>query len=97
MAEKEYIERKTAYSLAKKVCKAVDSNPRVSLPRIILDLIDDLPAADVRPVVRCKDCKYYYKDADGYEMCDNSEGYDHVTEDGFCAWAVKREESNEKA
>ena len=44
-------------------------------------------------IVRCKDCKYYCKDADGYEMCDNSEGYDHVTADGFCAWAVKREES----
>lgn len=46
----EYIERRTAYSLAKKVCEAVDSNPRVLLPQIILDLIDDLPAADVQPV-----------------------------------------------
>ena len=55
--------------------------------------IRSIPAADVRPVVLCKDCKYYYKDADGYEMCDNSECYDHVTEDGFCAWAKKREES----
>ena len=44
-------------------------------------------------VVLCRDCKYYYKDTDGYEMCDNSEGHDHVMEDGFCAWAVKREES----
>ena len=52
-----------------------------------------IPAADVRPVVLCRECKYYYKDAYGYEMCDNSEGYDHVSEDGFCAWAVKREES----
>ena len=55
--------------------------------------VDHTPAADVRPVVLCRDCKYYYKDTDGYEMCDNSEGYDHVTEDGFCAWAVKMEES----
>ena len=46
----EYIERRTAYSLAKKVCEAVDSNPRVLLPQIILDLIDDVPAADVAPV-----------------------------------------------
>ena len=59
----------------------------------VLDAVEDFPAADVRPVVLCRDCKYYYKDADGYEMCDNSEGYDRVTEDGFCAWAVKREES----
>lgn len=48
----EYIEREEAYSLAKKVCEAVDSNPRVLLPMIILDLVDDLPAADVRPAAR---------------------------------------------
>lgn len=53
-----------------------------------------LPAADVRPVVLCKNCKYFYKDADGYTMCDNSEGYDHVTEDDFCSrGADMREES----
>ena len=57
------------------------------------DAIKSIPAADVRPVVLCRDCKYYYKDADGYEMCENSEGYDHVMENGFCAWAKKREES----
>ena len=50
----EYIERDKAYTLAKKVCNAVDSNPRVLLPHIILDLIDELPTADVRPVVRGK-------------------------------------------
>jgi rubrerythrin len=78
MAEKEYIERKTAYSLAKKVCKAVDSNPRVSLPRIILDLIDDLPAADVRPVVRGEWRPYspltdtYECDKCGYQVIDES-------------------------
>lgn len=55
--------------------------------------MNSIPAADVRPVVLCRDCKYYFKDADGYEMCENSEGYDHVSEDGFCAWAARREES----
>lgn len=58
-----------------------------------VQIVEDSPAADVRPVVLCRDCKYYCKDEDGYEMCDNSKGYDHVTADGFCAWAVKREES----
>ena len=43
----EYIEREAAYPLAKKICDAVDSQPRVLLPRTILDLIDDLPAADM--------------------------------------------------
>ena len=54
------------------------------------EMVDDCSTIDAVPVVRCKDCKYYYKEADGYEMCDNTEGYDHVTEDGFCAWAVRK-------
>lgn len=91
----EYIEREAAYSIAKKVVDAIANGKyRVGVfGHDIMDWIDEIPAADVRPVVLCRDCKYYYKDADGYEMCDNSEGYDHVTEDGFCAWAKKREES----
>lgn len=55
----------------------------------VVDMLTSIPAADVRPVVLCRDCKYYFKDENGYEMCDNSEGYDHVTEDGFCAWAKR--------
>lgn len=52
--------------------------------------IEDLLPADVVEVVRCKDCRFYYKDEDGYEMCDASEGYDHISADGFCAWAKRR-------
>lgn len=55
--------------------------------------IQDVSDRDFVEVVRCRDCKYYFKYEDGYEMCENSEGYDHVTEDGFCAWAKMREES----
>lgn len=54
---------------------------------------NEIPAADVVEVVRCKDCRYYYKDSDGYEMCINSEGYDHISADGFCAWAERRDDN----
>jgi hypothetical protein len=52
----EYIEREEAYPLAKKICDAIDSNEfqRLNFGRRILDLIDDIPAADVRPAVRGK-------------------------------------------
>ena len=50
----EYIERKAAYSLAKKICDAIDKVPRCILGQDILDFIDDIPSADVRPVVRGK-------------------------------------------
>lgn len=58
-----------------------------------IDYLDEVPAADVVEVVRCKDCRFYYKDSDGYEMCDNSEGYDHISADGFCAWAERRSDN----
>ena len=53
MAEKEYIEREAAYPLAKKICDAIDSEDfqRLNFGMRILDWIDDLTAADVRPVV----------------------------------------------
>lgn len=50
----EYIEREAAYPLAKKICDAIDSEDfqRLNFGMRILDWIDDIPAADVRPVVR---------------------------------------------
>lgn len=96
MAEKDFIPREAAKAVLNERYKIRthmhDLNSAAQLKSAELE-IGDIPAADVRPVVLCRDCIYYYKDADGYEMCDNSEGYDHVTEDGFCAWAKKREES----
>lgn len=52
----EYIERASAYQLAKKICDAIDSDEfqRLNFGMRILDWIDDIPAADVRPVVRGK-------------------------------------------
>ena len=50
---------------------------------------DGIRDDDVQLVVRCRDCRYYYKDKDGYEMCDNSEGYDHIEADGYCSWAIR--------
>lgn len=50
----EYIEREAAYPLAKKICDAIDSDEfqRLNFGMRILDWIDDIPAADVRPVMR---------------------------------------------
>ena len=40
--------------------------------------IQDVSDRDFVEVVRCRDCKYYFKDEDGHEMCNNSEGYDFI-------------------
>lgn len=65
--------------------------------------IDGVPAADVLPVVFCRDCKNSYEwanvDGDNYRYC----GYlrsrwnhdtDRMVYDGdYCKWGRKREES----
>ncbi len=64
----------------------------------ITGVIESIPAADVRPVVRCRDCKHYeqldlFRNSPVWSgMCHywNS----HATrEDGFCFKAAKKEES----
>lgn len=55
MAEKEYIERDAlCYQLAKQA--TIDGQPRAI--RRAAKIVADFPAADVRPVVLCRDCKY---------------------------------------
>ena len=92
-----YIEREAAYPLAKKICDAIDSEDfqRLNFGMRILDWIDDIPVADVRPVVFCKDCVYsdkWYKDRLICYLWNEHDG-NSVFEDGFCNYGSKREES----
>ena len=42
-------------------------------------------------LIRCKDCKYYPY---GIRFCiDSYEHCSHMTDDGFCSWAVRKETS----
>ena len=60
-----------------------------------LELINSLPAADVQPVVRCKDCKHFHLDYFGkvngvniivaHEICDLWAGGCRTTQDTFCS------------
>lgn len=65
----------------------------------VLDAVEDFPAADVRPVVRCKECKHAHMTHDGLcKYCDMmaERGADdalYLPGDWFCADGVKREES----
>ena len=57
--------------------------------------IADMPAADVVPVVLCKDCEHSWEDIGGltcsYGCCVDC----IVREDFFCADGVKREEADD--
>lgn len=59
----------------------------------VIESITKLPAADVRPVVLCRDCKYSYDSVGGW-CCSHGICVDCIVrEDFFCADGEKREES----
>lgn len=52
-------------------------------------IIEQFPAADVAPVVRCKDCKYYYEC--GVNFCDRL-GMDCPGDsDFFCSYGERKD------
>ena len=50
---------------------------------VVLRMIDDAPAADVTPVVRCKDCKDWGPGTGDVPIC--WETYEPMPPDGFCS------------
>lgn len=48
----------------------------------IQDFLNNIPTADVTPVVRCKDCKYAYINPSGAILC--SVSMQMKKQDGFC-------------
>lgn len=52
-----------------------------------LVLVGNIPAADVVPVVRCRDCREFAKTSHWCESFDNPTG-----EDDFCSYGERREE-----
>ena len=66
-----------------------------------IELLDEIPTADVAEVVRCKDCKYYRNHPNGLcylhtEPKENERGYSGeaicVEPDDFCSYGERREE-----
>lgn len=58
-----------------------------------LAAIDYIPAADVVPVVRCRECEYAKNakwNKEGYRICPAS--HMEITDDDFCSYGVRTEE-----
>lgn len=58
----------------------------------VLEYVQNLPAADVAPVVRCKDCKYWQDNNDGYphEECRWGNGETPDAND-FCSYGEQKD------
>lgn len=61
----------------------------------VRDVIRGVPAADVAPVVRCKDCEHSWEDIGGL-TCSYGRCVDCIVrEDFFCADGAKREAADD--
>lgn len=52
----------------------------------VLEYAEQLPPADVAPVVRCQDCKYCFCNHDGHIQCSNSMGLICPARNAYCCY-----------
>lgn len=67
------------------------SMPKPASISSLTDAINRTPAADVEPVVRCRECKYTYTDGCGYLACVKSGLY--PDENDYCSRGKRRDQS----
>ena len=88
----EYIEREQVKDelLSWAVCI---KHPEHLLKEDALCVIDAIPAADVVPVVRCKDCKYrsYDYDCVGNHLCEKRGNRYYCEDNDFCSYGERRD------
>ena len=84
----EYIDRAAAVKSVLRMRRTENSVAQYRMLSIIqLDMLK-LPAADVVPVVRCKDCKYNV----GTKKCLNPDSFFAVPkDDDFCSYGERKE------
>ncbi len=94
----EYIERE-AFQAALQKKKAGVANKRYTegwndcLMRI-KSMVSSFPTADVAPVVRCKDCKYWQDNNGGYPHEECRWGHGETPDDNdFCSYGERNDEN----
>lgn len=77
----EYIKRSAAIEAAKHAwAKGLEPSQYIEI----------IPAADVAPVVRCKDCKYWQDNNDGYPHEECRWGHGETPDaDDFCSYGAR--------
>ena len=80
----EYIKREA-------VIEAIMSEPPdAHYPQWYVDKIKSIPAADVAPVVRCKDCRWRGReDCAMFYRCNCGEQHTWETDNDFCSYGEK--------
>lgn len=87
----EYIERAVCLSILRakaNMAVLMDAAPYFEKAA---QMLEKLPAADVAPVVRCKECKHSWEDIGGL-CCSHGVCIDlTVPDDFYCAYGIRKE------
>ena len=90
---KEYIEREAAKARLRiwiTDCVLAGDNDEADCYRDCIDLLDSIPAADVAPVVRCKDCRLRGREECAmFYRCECGEQHTWETDNDFCSYGEK--------
>ena len=90
----EYIDREAAIKAMEKAdYTAIADDADSCKADYLREIIESVPAADVVPVVRCKDCKHAYINsfsaASGVALCSSSAKV--MQQDDFCSYGERRD------
>lgn len=89
----EYIKRTDVMKICREYSKHC-FNSNDACGQDIADRIENdvvaLPTADVVEVVRCKDCKYYFRDSCFNEVWGDSDPVPEVNKNDFCSYGERR-------
>lgn len=88
-----YILRSGAIDAIKRNAGSLYTREAEFLLQKAIFLLKNAPAADVVPVVRCKDCEHLVNttiNANGFLICDISDM--EIAPDDFCSYGERREE-----
>mgnify|MGYP006947702746 FL=1 len=95
-----YIDLEAAVNLLRnQALEALEySNTECEVLASVADELEDFPAADVAPVVRCKDCVYSRpagKNCEDLVVCiAHSEDYLYMMKSDFCSYGTFKEATN---
>lgn len=87
----EYIEREAAIKAMEKAdCAEIADDAESCKSDYLREVIESVPAADVVPVVRCKDCKYRTEERRGLVRC-RAFNYMPMCVDNFCSYGERKD------
>jgi hypothetical protein len=84
----DYISREATMSKLRKRQGNFNSNPAKSAMQDAIFIVEDIPAADVAPIVRCKNCRFFGTTQS--LLCDMH--HRAANDSDYCSYGVERKE-----